>query len=249
LAVRRLQVNLAHVCLAAPLCVMAGRQPDCGGLMSNVPRLCQNTPRCDTSPTPRWRLNPQAKSCFDRRMRRPELILGPLALGPTLRRLLIAVASLYVCASANIAYGQAQQPTWPRFASLRADKVIARQAPSRDAAVLWTFHRLGWPVEVLRESGTFAEVRDSDGSVGWVSTSHLSGRRTVIVTAAAQPAGTIVLRADGRETARAAAELEPGLQAVVIGCDGRWCRLMIGEIKGFLEQTRLWGVYVGERIE
>ncbi len=114
--------------------------------------------------------------------------------------------------------------------------------------MLWTFHRLGWPVEVLRENGGYSEVRDSDGSVGWVSALHLSGRRTAIVVAGPAPTTPVVLRADGRDTARVAAELEPGLQAVVIGCDGSWCRLMIGETKGWLEQSRLWGVYIGERI-
>ncbi len=143
----------------------------------------------------------------------------------------------------------AQSQSTPRFASLKTDRVLVRQAPATDAQVLWTFHRLGWPVEVLRESGAFTEVRDNDGAVGWVSTLHLSGRRTGIVVGAPASASPVVLRADGRETARAAAELEPGLQAVIVGCDGRWCRVMIGEVKGWLEQSRLWGVYVGERIE
>jgi SH3-like domain-containing protein len=162
----------------------------------------------------------------------------------------LAFFGLALLSAVTLPYtASAQAQVLPRFASLKTDRVVVRQAPASDATVLWTFHRLGWPVEVLRENGPFAEVRDSDGAVGWVSTLHLSGRRTAIVVAAPASASLIVLRADGRETARAAAELEPGLQAVVVGCDGRWCRLMIGEVKGWLEQTRLWGVYAGERIE
>ncbi len=136
-----------------------------------------------------------------------------------------------------------------RFASLKTDRVVVRQGPASDSPVLWTFHRLGWPVRVLRETGAFSEVQDSDGAVGWVSTLHLSGRRTAIVVGAAAPAAHIALRFDNRDSAGIAAQLEPGLQAVVVACDGRWCRLVIGDVRGWLEQSRLWGVAVGERIE
>ena len=142
---------------------------------------------------------------------------------------------------------EAQSP--PRFASLKTDRVVVRQAPAAEAPVLWTFHRLGWPIEVLREQGAFTEVRDNDGSVGWVSTLHLSGRRTAIVVNAPASVQPALLRADSNVSARPAAELEPGVQVTVVGCDGRWCRLMIGDVRGWLEQNRLWGVYAGERIE
>ena len=157
----------------------------------------------------------------------------------------IAVAGLALLAS-TVASASQQVP---RFASLKSDQVVMRQAPGKDAPALWTFHQIGWPVEVLRESGGYAEVRDSDGSVGWVSTGHLSGRRTAIVLAPPTVPARVVLRVDGNGSARAAAELEGGLQAVIVGCDGRWCRLAIGEVKGWIEQSRLWGVYAGERIE
>jgi SH3-like domain-containing protein len=183
--------------------------------------------------------------------------------GPKSRRRVLAVArarhTLLSCglacglvatiAMVNVAPAEAQKISVPRFASLKADRVVVRQGPSSSAPELWIFHRLGWPVEVLRESEGFSEVRDSDGAVGWVATVHLSGRRTAIVVGQTASTIPLVLRSDGRETARVAAELEPGLQAVVMGCDGRWCRLMIGDVKGWLEQTRLWGVYAGERIE
>jgi SH3-like domain-containing protein len=184
---------------------------------------------------------------------------GRMACATVLRLIMAAAAvALYAVGLPARAQTQALVPTQslvkpplvkPRFASLKTDRVVVRQAPATDAPVLWTFHRLGWPVEVLRESGAFAEVRDSDGAVGWVSTLLLSGRRTAIVVGTPAQASPVVLRADGRETARPAAELELGLQAVVVGCDGRWCRLLIGDVKGWLEQTRLWGVYAGERIE
>ena len=39
-----------------------------------------------------------------------------------------------------------------------------------------------------------------------------------------------------------------GVLASIISCDGRWCRLSIGGVRGYIEQTKLWGAYQGEVI-
>ncbi|MBE3109877.1 MAG: hypothetical protein IMZ46_05080, partial [Acidobacteria bacterium] len=32
-------------------------------------------------------------------------------------------------------------------------------------------------------------------------------------------------------------------------CDGEWCKLSIADYSGYVEQTRLWGVYRGEEVK
>jgi SH3-like domain-containing protein len=45
------------------------------------------------------------------------------------------------------------------------------------------------------------------------------------------------------------ARLEPGVLANIISCDGRWCRISVGEFRGYIEQSKLWGAYQGEVIK
>ncbi len=144
----------------------------------------------------------------------------------------------------------------PRFASLKADNVNLRQGPGSDYRILWIFKRAGLPVEILREHEAWRQVRDSDGTTGWVLSSLLSGRRTAVVmpwnqthgdTARADvPPGPLPLR-DGRTPdAVTIAGLEPGVLATVLSCDGRWCRLAVEDYRGYAEQSQLWGVYRDE---
>jgi SH3-like domain-containing protein len=58
-----------------------------------------------------------------------------------------------------------------------------------------------------------------------------------------------VLRDDDSEGARAIAQVEAGVLAGIISCDGRWCRVSVGGFRGYIEQTKLWGAYQGEVIK
>ena len=53
-------------------------------------------------------------------------------------------------------------------------------------------------------------------------------------------------------TARApepVAQVEAGVLASIISCDGSWCRVSVGGFRGYIEQTKLWGAYQGEVIK
>jgi SH3-like domain-containing protein len=139
----------------------------------------------------------------------------------------------------------------PRFVSLKSDKVHIRQGPGTDYKVLWVFTRAGLPVEVISEFEGWRQVRDSEGTTGWVLQGLVSGRRTAVVLPwEAKPAGgkatQVPLRSDDREGAGAVAMAEAGVIANVRSCDGSWCYVSIADFRGYIEQKKLWGVYEGE---
>ena len=70
----------------------------------------------------------------------------------------------------------------PRFVSLKAGRVNVRVGPGEDYKVSWVFTKPALPVEVIQEFDTWRRIRDSDGAVGWVFHSLLSGKRTAVVT-------------------------------------------------------------------
>ena len=141
----------------------------------------------------------------------------------------------------------------PRFVSLKSDRVNLRQGPGTEYPTTWVFKRVGLPVEVIKEFENWRQVRDAEGTTGWVLGTMLSGRRTAVIlpweVKAEQKQVAVPLRDDDSESSRAVAHVEAGVLANVITCDGRWCRVSISGFRGYIEQAKLWGAYQGEVIK
>ncbi len=136
----------------------------------------------------------------------------------------------------------------PRFVSLKAGRVNVRVGPGEDYKIAWVFTRTGLPIEVIQEYDTWRRIRDSDGEVGWVFNSLLSGKRTAVVTpwAKGEPQP---IRADATSGATVTAYLEPGVMGTVERCRSGWCQIKGKGFDGWIEQDRLWGVYPNEQID
>ena len=146
------------------------------------------------------------------------------------------------------------RPPVPRFASLKSDKVQLHNGPGSEFPVAWVFRRAGLPVEITRETEAWSEVRDSEGTTGWVWTTALSRRRTALVGAGQKKAEqgqqeTVPLRDDDSTNASTIANVEAGVLATIIDCNGRWCRVSVGTFRGYIEQSKLWGTQLGEVIK
>ncbi len=141
----------------------------------------------------------------------------------------------------------------PRFVSLKSDRVNVRSGPGTDYPTTWVFRRAGMPVEIIKEFETWRQVRDSEGATGWVVQTMLSGRRTAIVMPwEAKPGQTpteVTLKDASSASSRSVATVEAGVIANIRNCDKRWCEVWIGDYKGYVEQSKLWGVYPNEAVK
>jgi len=137
----------------------------------------------------------------------------------------------------------------PRFVSLKSNRVNVRKGPSTGHAVAWVFSRAGLPVEVLAEYENWRQIRDSEGSEGWVFHALLSGRRTALVMPWVKNHETITLYDEPSASADPVASLESGVLGSVHKCDGKWCNFTVGNYSGWIKQERLWGVYRGEEVK
>ncbi len=135
----------------------------------------------------------------------------------------------------------------PRFVSLKSDRVNVRVGPSREHDIAWTFVQSGLPVEIIQEFENWRHIRDWEGKQGWVFHSLLSGRRTALVTPW-EKTGRTPLRARSRSDADIVAELEPFVLTSISQCAGGWCRVSGENYDGWLDQTRLFGVYPDEPV-
>ena len=136
----------------------------------------------------------------------------------------------------------------PRVVSLKAEKVNVRRGPSSDHPVAWVFQRKGLPVEIVAEFENWRRVRDSDGEEGWILQNMLAGKRTAEVAPWKQ-GQNVPLLSGPKGGSGVVAEVGSGVVAEVENCDGEWCELSAGGYDGYIEQTQLWGVYPGEKVD
>jgi len=132
----------------------------------------------------------------------------------------------------------------PRFASMRKGEAYVRVGPGTRFPIDWVFTRKDMPIEILAENDVWRQIRDWEGTVGWVLSSQLAGRRMVIVKG---EVGT--LRSDPAPTADPVAHIEPGVIGRLIECPvpGDWCRIEVNDIRGWIHRGEVFGVYPTEQ--
>ncbi len=149
-----------------------------------------------------------------------------------------------------VAVGPASGLPMPRFVSLKTDKVNVRVGPAKDHEVAFVYNRSALPVEVIAESDNWRRIRDWEGAEGWVWHSLLSGRRTALVSPQTKGKDDILpLHAKPDDKSGVSAKLESGVLGTVKRCSAGWCRIAGDGFDGWIDQTRLFGVYPNEKVE
>jgi SH3-like domain-containing protein len=136
----------------------------------------------------------------------------------------------------------------PRFVSLKATRVNVRIGPGEEYKIAWVFTRPGLPIEVIQEYDTWRRIRDSDGTVGWVFQSLLSGKRTAVVAPWANN-DPRPIRSAASADASITAYLEPKVLGEIDKCADGWCKISGKGYDGWIPQDQLWGVYPGEELK
>ena len=146
-----------------------------------------------------------------------------------------------VIAPAAPAAGRSTGLPVPRFVSLDSDRVHLRYGPGRDYPISWVLARKGLPVEIIAEFDTWRKVQLHDGDSGWVHSSLLSSRRTVMIKNAIAE-----LRRTPADDARVVLRAEPGVIGELLDCAQDWCRVDIQGRRGWLRRHAFWGVLPDE---
>jgi SH3-like domain-containing protein len=131
---------------------------------------------------------------------------------------------------------------FPRFASFKAQQTFMREGPSKENRVKWVYHRKGLPVEVLAKYDVWRRIRDWDGEIGWVHVAMLSAERTILIVGPENA----VMREEERYGTPVVAEIQPGAVGELKGCRRLACEVAFGNVEGWIDRSRLYGVYVDE---
>jgi SH3-like domain-containing protein len=136
----------------------------------------------------------------------------------------------------------------PRFVSLRADTVNLRTGPGSRYPIEFVYHRKGYPLEIVAEFDQWRQVRDWQGTEGWVHQRMVTGTRNVVIQGAQR-----ILRQAGDNGAAPVAKLDPGVIAHLLECRDAWCRIEVpsaaSDVRGWLTRNDIWGVLPNEVVK
>lgn len=138
----------------------------------------------------------------------------------------------------------------PRFVSLRAPKANLHVGPGPNYPVNWLLLRQGMPLEVIAEFDTWRQIRDFQGTEGWIHKSLLSGKRYFWTLEKTQE-----LKEKPGDNSKTVAFVAMTVVGKILECQPAWCKVMIKSsvqsgknqtFKGWLPRASIWGTYAHE---
>ena len=134
------------------------------------------------------------------------------------------------------------------FFSLKSDKVNLRTGPGERFPIQWVYQERHYPVEVIDSFDVWRQIREQDGTIGWVNEKMLSKDRYVVVKEEEK------LLDSPSISGRVVAYIQPGVLARVYSCpSGDFCRLRFTyedrKVEGWFPRRFVWGLIDGEVIE
>ena len=132
-------------------------------------------------------------------------------------------------------YAQIGQTSW---GSLKYKKTYLRTGPSKENKVLWTYKKKGLPLRIMRKRSDWYYVEMADKEKGWVNSSQVSTKRTIIVIAE----GLIPLRENPSTNSRIIAKVEKNAIGDLLKCERVICEIDFYDVIGFMKKEFLWGV-------
>ncbi|WP_128080084.1 SH3 domain-containing protein [Roseicella frigidaeris] len=133
----------------------------------------------------------------------------------------------------------------PRFAALGSNQVNLRIGPDLRYKIEWTYQRKDLPVQIVEEHENWRRIRDPEGTEGWVQRPLLTSRRSFLVQGEER-----VLRSRPEPEAAPVARLKPGVIGTIRRCEAEsaWCEARVGDYRGWIRRSEVWGVAPDEAV-
>lgn len=138
----------------------------------------------------------------------------------------------------------AEERTPPYWASISASAARMRTGPGEQYPATWLYNRAGLPVLVIKTYPDWRQIRDPDGTEGWVFAKLLTSKRTAMVIGAVRE-----LRVSPDPAAAVRWRAQAGVVGKISSCAAGWCELDVDGRKGYVETGALWGVDPGETVK
>ncbi len=134
------------------------------------------------------------------------------------------------------------------YMSLKYDEVNLRTGPGERFPIDWVYQEQNYPVEILESYEVWRQVREVDGTTGWMNKNMLSQKRYALVREEDS------LLQHPRLDSEIMAVLQPGVVAQIEECPkGEYCHLKLNyrdkKYHGWFLRKNLWGIDPNEIID
>jgi SH3-like domain-containing protein len=154
-----------------------------------------------------------------------------------------ALTALLILAAATPAGAQEKQP--PYWASIASGQAMTRTGPGQNYPGVWLYQRRDLPVRVIKKYDNWRLIQDPDGAQGWMLVRLLSDKRTAII----KPGQPRAIRVGPYDTAKVGYNAEPGVVGRISKCGDGWCRIEVGNRRGYVRIADIWGVSDNEVVD
>jgi SH3-like domain-containing protein len=148
-----------------------------------------------------------------------------------------------IVATATPVFAQEKQP--PYWASIASGQAMTHTGPGRNYPNVWLYQRRDLPVRVVKKYDNWRLIQDPDGAQGWMLVTMLSDRRTAVV----KPGQPRPIRVGAYDGAKVRYNAEQGVVGRISKCVDGWCRIEIGNAKGYIRVSDIWGVGENEVVD
>ncbi len=125
--------------------------------------------------------------------------------------------------------------------AIAGEDINMRSAPGIDQPVEWKLGS-GYPLEVVSKKGEWLQVKDFEGSTGWVHRKTTQKTPHVIVRANRGTEEQINVRSEPNTRAEVVAKANYGVVFKVVGTQGTWIRVEHAQgVSGWIEGSLVWG--------
>ena len=134
------------------------------------------------------------------------------------------------------------------YASFKYNEVNLRTGPGERYPIMWIYQEKNFPVQVIDSFETWRQIREKDGTVGWVHQNMLKKARYLLV----EKEGNLLKK--NAPDSPLVAVVQPGVIARLEECpQGRYCKITVSDEnhtkKGWFSRSGLWGLDNGEIVE
>ncbi len=137
----------------------------------------------------------------------------------------------------------------PRFAAIRYNEVNLRTGPGHRFPINWVYVEKHYPVEIIDEYELWRQIREADGTIGWVHKNMLTNQRYAVTLQ------EDTLFRKPQETSDPIAIAQKGTIAHIEKCPSQsdFCLLKFPYrekyVTGWMKKASFFGVYPQEVID
>ncbi len=134
-----------------------------------------------------------------------------------------------------------QEVALAEMVAISGEEINMRSGPGTKNEVLWKMGS-GFPLEVMKRSGEWVQVRDFEGSVGWVQKNTINKTPHLIVKANKGTDATINVRSEPDTKAKIVAQAKYGVVFQKLDTKGTWVKVKHNQgVTGWVDAKLLWG--------